>query len=415
MLESQKGTRVHPDLARFLLLFRLAKSSGRSDSDSGSYASIFQRQEKLFKTRKDSAKSWKGEFIFVSLSSGSPFRKEPHSSFRRRTTCVTSDKMLEDVETLCRGGPFKVGSLVTNEALAALGFVFLSPEDTHRIIEGGPLGEIMLSNAERVKLMFQTPRATTLRLLPPRVKLMFPAGEAHVPIMKDFGPPPASRRPSAPGSPSQMGTMIRRPSCDDAMSHRLHVSEEDRGKAYLEITDLNEKLKAAKEQARRAKEQAREMRGETFSLSSYSPGGSSAIPTKSGPSSSPPPSPRDSWDSDSASESVHPDPFAKIPGFIYYSSEEDVKTPSPPAHREATAPLAAPNRGGRGCRPPAPPAEVPSESSVASHHPSRHSLEDPGSPSFGEFTSHSVVNRAPSPPSYPPPCSCKRGWNCGMH
>ncbi|VFQ95941.1 unnamed protein product [Cuscuta campestris] len=173
-----QGTGVWPDLVRFLLLFRLAKSSGRANSDSGSYASVSQRQEKLFKTRKDSAKSWKEKFVFISLSSGSPFRIEPLSSLRLHSACVTSDKMLGDVETLCQGGPFEVGSLVTNEALAALGFVFLSPEDTQRSIEEGPSGEIMLSNAERVKLMFpdassnnsQVP-ASGSRPLTPLVKL----------------------------------------------------------------------------------------------------------------------------------------------------------------------------------------------------------------------------------------------------
>ncbi|VFR02774.1 unnamed protein product [Cuscuta campestris] len=163
-----------------------------------------------------------------------------------------------------------------------------------------------------------------------------------------------------------------------------------------------------------------EMRGETFSFGTYSLRGSSAIPTESRPSSTPPPSLRDSWDSDSESESVHPDPSAKIPGFIYYSSEEDEKTPSPsvppapPVRREVVAPPVPAGRGGRGRRPPAPPTAVPSESSVASHHPSQCSLEDLGSPSYDESTGHSVVSRAPSP-SYPPPCPCERGWNCGMH
>ncbi|VFQ86662.1 unnamed protein product [Cuscuta campestris] len=158
-----------------------------------------------------------------------------------------------------------------------------------------------------------------------------------------------------------------------------------------------------------------EERGETFSFGSHSLGGSSAIPTKSGPSSTPPSLPRDSWDSDSESESVHPDPSAKIPGFIYYSSEEDEKTPSPPVRREVSPPQVAAYRGGRGRRPPAPPAEDASEGSVASYHPSRQSLEDPGSPSFAESTGHSVFSRAPSPSSYPPPRPCERGWNCGMH
>ncbi|VFQ70676.1 unnamed protein product [Cuscuta campestris] len=483
-----QGTGVCPDLARFLLLFRLAKSSGRANSDSGSYASIFQRQEKLFKTRKDSAKSWKGKFVFVSLSSGSPFRKEPLSSFRRRSAFVSSDKMLEDVETLCRGGPFEVGSIVTNDALAALGFVFLSPEETQRSIEESPSGEIMLSSTERMKLMF--PDA--------------PSGNSWAP----------TRSPLV-----YLQAMMRMVD----ITQRLRICEADRSRAYVEIADLNEALKVAKEQARQAEERAQQLaeeaarqarneareqavaefissgafqdeafarmndllkawgqtdagrafahsegtqwynlglfraqqvlsdrflngedfpepcdnpdeldtsiyypsggdaageqtganeaRGETFSFGSYSLGGSSAIPTKSGPTSTPPPSLRDSWDSDSESESVHPDPSAKIPGFIYYSSEEDEKTPSPPAppvRRAVVAPPVPAGRGGRGRHPPAPPAAVPNESSVASHHPSRCSLEEPGSPSHDESTGHSVVSRAPLAP-YPPPFPCKRG------
>ncbi|VFQ85056.1 unnamed protein product [Cuscuta campestris] len=52
-------TGVHPDLARFLLLFRLAKSSGCADSDSSSYPAIFQKQQKLFKvgSEEDRAKA----------------------------------------------------------------------------------------------------------------------------------------------------------------------------------------------------------------------------------------------------------------------------------------------------------------------------------------------------------------------
>ncbi|VFQ60863.1 unnamed protein product [Cuscuta campestris] len=440
-------TGVRPDLARFLLLFRLAKSSGRANSDSGSYASIFQRQEKLFKTRKDSAKSWKGKFIFISLSSGSPFRKEPLNSFRLRSACVTSDKMLEDVETLCQGGPFEVGSVVTNEALAALGFVFLSPEDTPRSIEEGPSGEIMLSSAERMKLMFPdalsgNSQAHTSGGRPPtppvkptpetaqkkKRKETALAADAlqgsESPMMKDFGHPKYVKAAfptrvsfldrdydpetflcsfTPPTDRAKIKDIDRETLASDTfhelgsammrmvdMSQRLRASEDDRSRAYVEIADLNEALKAAKEQARQAEERAQqlaeeaarkarqeardqavaefissgvfqdeafahmndllkawgqtperkafarsegtscEMRGETFSFGSYSLGGSSAIPTDSGPSSTPPPFLRDSWDSDSESESVHPDPYAKIPGFIYYLSEEDEKTPSPP-------------------------------------------------------------------------------------
>ncbi|VFQ78633.1 unnamed protein product [Cuscuta campestris] len=142
-----------------------------------------------------------------------------------------------------------------------------------------------------------------------------------------------------------------------------------------------------------------EMGGETLSFGSYSLGGSSAIRTKSGSSSTPPPSLRDSWDSESEFELVHLDPSAKIPGFIYYLSEEDERTPSPmapPVRREVVAPPVLVARGGRGRRPPPPLAAIPSESSVASHHPSHCSLEDPGSPSYDESNGHSVTSRAPS-------------------
>ncbi|VFQ86661.1 unnamed protein product [Cuscuta campestris] len=309
-----QGTGVRPDLARFLLLFRLAKSSSRANSDSGSYASIFQRQEKLFKTRKDSAKSWKGKFVFVSLSSGSPFRKEPLSSFRRRSAFINSDKMLEDVETLCRGGPFEVGSIVTNDALAALGFVFLSPEETQRSIEEGPSGEIMLSSAERMKLMFPdatsgSSRAPTVAGRPPtppvkpipepaqkkkrkdtasatdtptgsesplmkdfghqrHVKAAFPAGVSF--LDRDYDPETFLRSMTPPTDRAKIKDADREALASDMfhemgsammrmvdMTHRLRINEADRSRAYVEIADLNEALKVAKEQARQAEERAK--------------------------------------------------------------------------------------------------------------------------------------------------------------
>ncbi|VFQ94505.1 unnamed protein product [Cuscuta campestris] len=270
-----QGTGVRLDLARFLLLFRLAKSSGQANSDSGSYASIFQRQEKLFKTRKDSAKSWKGKFVFVSLSSGSPFRKEPLSSFRRRSAFINSDKMLEDVETLCRGGPFEVGSIVTNDALAALGFVFLSPQETQRSIEEGPSGEIMLSRAERMKLMFPdaasgSSRAPTVAGRPPTPPVKPTPEAAQKKKRKDTAsatdtppgmtPPTdrakikdADREALASDMFHEMGSAMMR-MVD--MAQRLRLSEADRSRAYVEIADLNEALKVAKEQARQAEERA---------------------------------------------------------------------------------------------------------------------------------------------------------------
>ncbi|VFQ92784.1 unnamed protein product, partial [Cuscuta campestris] len=210
-----QGTGVRPDLARFLLLFRLAKSSGRANSDSGSYASIFQRQEKLFKTRKDSAKSWKGKFVFVSLSSGSPFRKEPLSSFRRRSAFINSDKMLEDVEMLCRGGAFEVGSIVTNDALAALEFVFLSPEETQRSIEEGPSGEIMLSSAERMKLMF--PDATSGSSRAPTV-----AGRPPTPPVKPIPEPAQKKKRKDTASATDTPTGSESPLMKD-FGHQRHV------------------------------------------------------------------------------------------------------------------------------------------------------------------------------------------------
>ncbi|VFQ70938.1 unnamed protein product [Cuscuta campestris] len=412
--------------------------------------------------------------------------------------------MLKDVETLCRGGPFEVGSTVTNEALAALGFVFLSPEDNQRSIEEGPSGEIMLSNAERVKLMFtdapsgnsQAPTSGGRPPTPPVKPTSEPAQKkkrketpsvedapqgSKSPMMKDFGHPkyvkaafPARvsfldrdydpetflRSFTPPTDRAKIKDIDRETLASDTfheldsammrmvdMSERLRVSEDDRSRAYVEIDDLNEALKAAKEQARQAEERAQQLveeaarqarqeareqavvefissgafqdeafahmndllkawgqtdegkdfarsegtsclamprsaptppdssetRGETFSFGIYSLGGSSAIPTKSGPSSTPPPSPRDSWDSEFEFESVHPNPFVKILGFIYYSSDDDEKTPSPPvppARREVSAPPVPAGRRGRGRRPRAPPTAAPSESSVASHHPS---------------------------------------------
>ncbi|VFQ59882.1 unnamed protein product [Cuscuta campestris] len=185
-------TGVRPDLARFLLLFRLAKSSGRANSDSGSYASIFQQKEKLFKTRKDSAKSWKRKFIFVSR-------------------------------------------------------------------------EIMLSNAERVKLMFpdapsNSSQAPTSGGRPP-TPLVKPTSEtaqkkkrketasaadapqgSESPMMKDFGNP---KYVKAAFPARAMMRMVD-------MSQRLRASEDDQSRAYIEIANLNEALKAAKEQARQA-------------------------------------------------------------------------------------------------------------------------------------------------------------------
>ncbi|VFR02732.1 unnamed protein product [Cuscuta campestris] len=43
------------------------------------------------------------------------------------------------------------------------------------------------------------------------------------------------------------------------MSQRLRTSEADRSRAYVEIADLNEALKAAKEQARQAEERAQQL------------------------------------------------------------------------------------------------------------------------------------------------------------
>ncbi|VFQ84453.1 unnamed protein product [Cuscuta campestris] len=201
-----QGTGVRPDLARFLLLFRLAKSSGRANFDSGSYASIFQRQKRLFKTRKDSAKSWKGKFIFVSLSSGSPFR------------------------------------------------------------------EIMLSSAERMKLMFpdapsgnsQAPPSGSRPPTPPvkptpetaqkkKRKETASAAEAlqgsESPMMKDFGHPKYVKAAFPARAMMRMVDMIQ----------RLRASEDDRSRAYVEIANLNEALKAAKEQARQAEERAQQL------------------------------------------------------------------------------------------------------------------------------------------------------------
>ncbi|VFQ67109.1 unnamed protein product [Cuscuta campestris] len=76
----------------------VAKSSGL---DSGSYAALYQRQEGIFKSKKDSIKTWRAKFVFVFLGSGSPFGETAHSSFRRRTQPFTTLQMVADVEKLC--------------------------------------------------------------------------------------------------------------------------------------------------------------------------------------------------------------------------------------------------------------------------------------------------------------------------
>ncbi|VFQ71418.1 unnamed protein product [Cuscuta campestris] len=140
------------------------------------------------------------------------------------------------------------------------------------------------------------------------------------------------------------------------------------------------------------------MRGDTLSFGSSSRGGSSAVPTKSGLSSTPPPSLRDSWDSLFESASVHRDPSAELPGSTDSSEDDDEKTPSPPAPptRRGVVPAvpAVRGRGGRGRQFLAPPSPVSSAGSVASHHPSQSSSEDSGSPSQAESTGHSAISQA---------------------
>ncbi|VFQ84392.1 unnamed protein product [Cuscuta campestris] len=513
---------VRADLERLLTLFRVAKSSG---SDGGSFAALCQRQERLFKTKKESNKTWKSKFVFVSVGSASPFRDAPLSSFRRRSKPFASSKAVADTDMLCSGGPYEPGALVNDEALAKFGFVFHDEDEPKRRVvqsqlEEGPSGEIMISAADRKKLFKSKPRSESSQerpLLPTPtpsteraqaskkrkdvcsategaslsgtrsppsrsvdcgnpafVKVAFPPNPSFLHgdyeprrFLQSFIPPPDRMEICSSATEDLASTLklevgsvaMRIPELVERLER--YVAEKAKGEGELQrllehMAGLEGKLADAEERAR-ASEQARlaaeekastrgvfsmgfargvfpifsvpamshsaptppdssEMRGETLSLSSYSPGGSSAIPTKSGPSSTPPPSTRDLWDTDSESESVHLDTFVKIPGFIYYSSEEEAKTPPWPARREeAVAPPAAPDLRGRRRRLPTPPVDGSGESSAASHHPSRQSNEDPGSPSIGESTGHSFVGRAPSPPSYAPPCACKRGWNCGMH
>ncbi|VFQ61514.1 unnamed protein product [Cuscuta campestris] len=112
---------VRADLERLLTLFRVAKSSR---SDGGSFAALCQRQERLFKTKKESNRTWKSKFVFVSVGSASPFRDTPLSSFRRRSKPFASSKAIADTDKLCSGGHYEPGVLVNDEALAKFGFVF---------------------------------------------------------------------------------------------------------------------------------------------------------------------------------------------------------------------------------------------------------------------------------------------------
>ncbi|VFQ67760.1 unnamed protein product [Cuscuta campestris] len=133
---------VRADLEGLLTLFRVAKSSG---SDGGSFTALCQWQERLFKTKKESNKTWKSKFVFVSVGSASPFRDAPLSSFRWRSKPFASSKAIADMDKLCLGGPYEPGSLVKTEALAELGFVSNDQDEPkHRVVqsqlEEGPSG-----------------------------------------------------------------------------------------------------------------------------------------------------------------------------------------------------------------------------------------------------------------------------------
>ncbi|VFQ88042.1 unnamed protein product [Cuscuta campestris] len=160
---------VRADLERLLTLFRVAKSSG---SDGGSFAALCQRQEMLFKTKKESNRTWKSKFVFVSVGSASPFRDTPLSSFRRRSKPFASSKAIADTNKLCSGGPYEPGVLVNDEALAKFGFVFHDEDEPKRRVvqsqlEEGPSGEIMISAADRKKLFKSKVRAGSSQERPP--------------------------------------------------------------------------------------------------------------------------------------------------------------------------------------------------------------------------------------------------------
>ncbi|VFQ98117.1 unnamed protein product [Cuscuta campestris] len=127
---------VRADLERLLTLFRVAKSSG---SDGGSFAALCQRQKRLFKTKKESNKTWKSKF--VSVGSASPFRDAPLSSFRRRSKPFASSKAVADTDKLCSGGPYEPGVLVNDEALAKFGFVFHDEDEPKRRVVQSQLEE----------------------------------------------------------------------------------------------------------------------------------------------------------------------------------------------------------------------------------------------------------------------------------
>ncbi|VFQ63501.1 unnamed protein product [Cuscuta campestris] len=129
---------VWADLERLLTLFRVAKSSG---SDGGSFAALCQRQERLFRTKKESNRTWKSKFVFVSVGAASPFRDTPLSSFRRRSKPFASSKAIADTDKLCSGGPYELGVLVNDEALAKLGFVFHDEDEPKRRVVQSQLEE----------------------------------------------------------------------------------------------------------------------------------------------------------------------------------------------------------------------------------------------------------------------------------
>ncbi|VFQ99346.1 unnamed protein product [Cuscuta campestris] len=163
----EMGVRV--DLERLMTLFRVAKSSG---SDGGSFAALCQRQERLFKTKKESNKTWKSKFVFVSVGSTSPFRESPLSSFRRRSKPFASSKAIADTDKLCSGGPYEPGVLVNDEALSKFGFVFHDEDEPKRRVvqsqlEEGPSGEIMIFAADRKKLFKSKPRSESGKERPP--------------------------------------------------------------------------------------------------------------------------------------------------------------------------------------------------------------------------------------------------------
>ncbi|VFQ90800.1 unnamed protein product [Cuscuta campestris] len=273
---------VRADLERLLTLFRVAKSSG---SDGGSFAALCQRQERLFRTKKESNRTWKSTFVFVSVGAASPFRDTPLSSFRRRSKPFASSKAILDTDKLCSGGPYEPGVLVNDEALAKLGFVFHDEDEPKRQVvqsqlEEGPsvleapaslLRQIQIPRAPQVGSCWrrglrarQTARTGPLILRVPRELL---GGRGFAEQGESFIPPPDRMEISSAATRDLASTLLlelgsvamRAPELVERF--KWYVAEKAKGEEELRrlqehVAGLEGKLADAEERARFA-EQAR--------------------------------------------------------------------------------------------------------------------------------------------------------------